>query len=107
MSALFVECLWNKKSSFPFFYLGIPLLKGILSSAHLLPIADKIHPQLDSWQGKTLSFVGRICLLESVITSMFIHSFMIYKWPSSLISSLNKSTRNFFLVWFDFEEKAY
>ena len=38
---------------------------------------------------------GRLSLIKSMIESSFIHSFMIYKWPSSLIKELNISIRNF------------
>ena len=38
---------------------------------------------------------GRGCLINSVITSMFIHSFMIYKWPKNLLADLNSKIRNF------------
>lgn len=40
---------------------------------------------------------GRICLVNSVITSSLIHSFMVYKWPLRLIKYMEKAIRNF--VW--------
>ena len=38
---------------------------------------------------------GHLALMKSVVYGFFLHSFMIYKWPSSLFKSLEKSIRNF------------
>ncbi|KAI9154408.1 hypothetical protein LWI28_025962 [Acer negundo] len=51
---------------------------------------------LQSLVGKSLSLAGRATLIRSVITGSFVHSFMIYKWPSSLLSLINCKLRNFF-----------
>lgn len=40
---------------------------------------------------------GRVCLVNSVITSSFIYTFMIYRWPISLIRYMEKRIRNF--IW--------
>lgn len=62
-----------KKSSFPFVYLDIPLIKGKSTTAHLPPIEDKIRAPLDSWQGKTISLAGRSHLsVNSMILCSFI-----------------------------------
>lgn len=64
-------------SGFPLSYLEVPLFHGYPSIKHLLPLADKILYHFFSWQGKTHSLVGRVCLVNSIISSMFIHSFAI------------------------------
>ncbi|KAI9198283.1 hypothetical protein LWI28_012969 [Acer negundo] len=79
----------------PFSYLGVPLFRGKPRKAVLQPIADKILCKFAKWKGKSLSLVGRVTLIKSVITSSFVHSFMIYKWPSSLLSLINRKLRNF------------
>ena len=61
----------------------------------LRPIADKILSKFAKWKGKSLFLAGCATLIRSVITSTFVHSFMIYKWPSSLLSLINRKLRNF------------
>lgn len=65
--------------------LGVPLFKGSPHRIHLQGIADTILSKFDRWQGKHLSIAGHVFLVNLVITISFIHSFMIYKWPISLI----------------------
>ena len=79
----------------PFSYLGVPLFQGKPRKAVLRPIADKILSKFAKWKGKSLSLAGRATLIRSVITGSFVHSFMIYKWPSSLLSLINRKLRNF------------
>lgn len=40
--------------------------------AHLKPLADKILSKSNSWHGKLLSMGGCICLVNYVISCMFI-----------------------------------
>lgn len=80
-----------------FNYLAVPMFKGKPKVNHLKPIADKIVPHFDAWQGRVFSYVGRVCLINYVITSSFVHSFMVYKWPADLLNSMQKSIKNF--IW--------
>ena len=61
----------------------------------LQPITDKIFSKFAKWKGKSLSLAGRATLIRSVITGSFVHSFMIYKWPSSLLSLINRKLGNY------------
>ncbi|KAK3204635.1 hypothetical protein Dsin_018681 [Dipteronia sinensis] len=79
----------------PLFYLGVPLFRGKPRKGVLRHIADKILSKFVKWKGKSLSLAGRATLIRSVITGSFMHSFMIYKWPSSLLSLNNRKLRNF------------
>lgn len=38
---------------------------------------------------------GRLTLINSVISSSLNHSFMVYKWPKSLLKKVNMAMRNF------------
>ena len=57
----------------------------------------KVKRSLASWKGSSLSLAGRICLVNSVITSKLVYSFMSYLCPSSLIKRMNVFIRNF--IW--------
>lgn len=62
--------MWS--GTFLFTYHGIPLFKGCPMIAHLKPLADKILSKSNSWHGKLLSMGGCICLVNYVISCMFI-----------------------------------
>ena len=81
----------------PFTYLGIPLFKGKPKSRHLRPVVDRIHLKLNAWRGKLLTIMGRVQLVNVVISSMLTYSFYVYKWPTSLLSEISKYMRNF--IW--------
>lgn len=75
-----------------FVHLGVPLFK-----VYLQVVADSILSKFDRWRGKHLFMVGRVCLVNSMIASSFIHTFMVYKWPSRLLCFMEKCIHNF--VW--------
>lgn len=58
----------------------------------------KVIGLLNSWDGKSLSYAGQVCLVAYVVTSSFVHSFSVYKWCIRLLTSLNVVIHNF--VWF-------
>lgn len=58
---------------------------------------DKIKAKLACWKGFLLSIMGRVQLVNSVLSNMFVHSFHVYKWPSSLLNQLTVMLRNF--IW--------
>ncbi|XP_019433032.1 PREDICTED: uncharacterized protein LOC109339940, partial [Lupinus angustifolius] len=71
--------------SFPFNYVGVPIFKGRPKRIHLQPIADRILHKLGNWKGKLLSIMDRVELVRSVIQSMLMFSFQIYKWPPQIM----------------------
>lgn len=79
----------------PFTYLGILLFKGKPKVIHLRSIMDRIHLKLSAWKGRLLTIMGRVQLINVVISSMLTYSFHIYKWPASLLQEVAKSMRNF------------
>lgn len=83
--------------SLPFRYLGIPIFKGKPKASYLRPICDKIQSKLGAWKGKLLTIIGRVQLVNSVIGSMLVYSFHVYRWPKSILVHLSKLIRNF--VW--------
>lgn len=78
-----------------FDYLGVPIFRGVCERTHLQSVTDKIKIKLVGWHSKLLSLAGRAELIKSVIHPMLLHSFMLYKWPKSLLKQLNFWIRNF------------
>ncbi|KAK3221824.1 hypothetical protein Dsin_008849 [Dipteronia sinensis] len=81
-----------------FYYLGVPLFRGKPRKSVLMPIADKILSKFDKWKGKSLSLAGKATLIRSAITGSFVHPFMVYKWPISLIQMVTKKIKNFLWI---------
>ncbi|XP_057771151.1 uncharacterized protein LOC130990949 [Salvia miltiorrhiza] len=83
--------------SLPMNYLGVPIFVGRPKASYFMPIFDKIVNKFARWKGRQLSMAGRLCLVQSVIQSSIVHSMMVYKWPKTLLNSLDRKCRNF--VW--------
>ena len=78
-------------------YLGVPLFYGSPRASYFTNIVSNILKQLSSWKVKSLSMVGRICLVQAVATPKLVYSFMTYSWPKSSIKHIVSAFRNF--VW--------
>jgi len=82
---------------FPFNYLGVSIFVDAPKCRFLQPLADKVKLKLASWKGKSLSIIGRIQLVNTVITGFLAYSFNMYKWPISLFNQVEQWCRNF--IW--------
>jgi len=65
--------------SLSFNYLGVPIFFGAPKSRFLQSLVDKVKLKLASWKGKSLSMMGRIQLVNMVITRILSYSFNLYK----------------------------
>jgi len=85
------------KGNIHFDYLRAPIFVGFPKAMFLQPLADKVRSKLSSWKGKSLSMMGSIELVNSVIYGSLSYSFQVYRWPSSLLKLIDKWVRNFIL----------
>ena len=53
-----------------FRYLGVPFSSKNLSISQRQPLIDKIMGKINTWTTKFLSFVGRLQLVNSVLSAM-------------------------------------
>lgn len=53
--------------SFPFRYLGVPLLASRLNVCHFAPLFDRIRALIAGWSQKLLSYAGRLELIRAVV----------------------------------------
>ena len=70
---------------------------GAPKGQFLQPLADKVKLKLGSWKGKSLSMMGWIQLVNTVITGLLAYSFNLYKWPISLLKQVEQWCRYF--IW--------
>jgi len=83
----------------PFIYLGMPI--GGISRRFVLwrEVVDKIKKRLARWKGKYLSFVGKVCLLKYVITTLPLYYMSFFKMPASVQIEIKKIQKDFLLGW--------
>ncbi|XP_019431606.1 PREDICTED: uncharacterized protein LOC109338757 [Lupinus angustifolius] len=70
------DSLGFSASSIPFNYLGVHIFKLKPRKIHIQPIADKIMGNLATWKGHSLSIMGRMELVRSVIQNTSIRNFI-------------------------------
>ncbi|KAM0042665.1 putative RNA-directed DNA polymerase [Helianthus debilis subsp. tardiflorus] len=91
-----------RKGCLPFEYLGIKFGANMNRISQWKPVVDKCKNRLSSWKAKTLSIGGRLILIKSVLASLPIYYFSIYKAPVKVIESLEGIMKRFF--WVGYEE---
>jgi len=75
-----IQCLLSSSHGcLPFNYLGVPIFIGAPKCQFLQPLADKVKLKLASWKGKSLSLMGHIQLVNTVITEFLAYNFNMYK----------------------------
>ena len=60
------------KGKLPFRYLGVPLNSKSLTATDCEKLVDKMTSKIRGWQGKSLSYVARLQLVNSVLMSIII-----------------------------------
>jgi hypothetical protein len=61
------------KGQFPMRYLGIPIHYRRLTLAEWKLVEERLQKHLSTWKGKLLSLVGRLVLINSVLSNMVLH----------------------------------
>jgi len=75
----------------------VPIFVGAPRGCFLQPLADKVKLKLASWKGKSLSMMGRVQLVNTMVTGLLAYSFNLYKWSVSLLKQVEQWCRNF--IW--------
>jgi len=87
------------RDNIPFNYLGVPIFVGSPKARFLQPLADKVRSKLASWKEKSLSMMGRVEFVNSMIYDSLSYNFQVYRWHSSLLKFIDKWVRKF--IWTD------
>ena len=80
----------------PVRYLGVPLVTRRLSERDCIPLVDKITARINHWAVKTLSYVGRFRLIQSVIFSIQNYWSRHFLLPKSVLKKINQLCSSFF-----------
>lgn len=81
--------------SFPFQFLGVPVGANMNRIKNWDVIVEKFNSKMSIWKAKSLSFGGRVTLLQAVLNSLPIYYFSIFKVPAGVLTKLEKIRRKF------------
>lgn len=81
----------------PFNYLGIPIGGNPQRIQFWEPVIKKLQNRLSRWKQKQLSFGGRICLIQSTLSSIPLFFLSIFKFPAGVEKRCTQIIRNF--IW--------
>lgn len=70
-------------------YLGVPLSTKKLNLQNCEPLLQQVKKRLSSWTVKTLSFVGRLLLIKTVIAGVSTFWCSSFILPKSCINKIN------------------
>lgn len=82
-------------SKLPFIYLGLPIGFNLGRIQSLDIVAEKFKPRLAKWKVKFLSFGGRATLIKLVLGSISIYYMLLFKFPASVLKTLEPLRNNF------------
>lgn len=81
--------------SLPFPYLGLPIGENPRNVATWRPIITKVQKKLAMWKHKVLSMAGRVCLVNSVLTSLPLYYLSFFKIPHRVAKEIVSLHRRF------------
>ena len=79
----------------PVRYLGLPLLTKKMTVADYLSLMEKVRTRMCDWNGRFLSYVGRLQLIKSVIMSLTNFSLSAFRLPRQCLSGIEKLCAGF------------
>ncbi|KAK9067117.1 hypothetical protein SSX86_014442 [Deinandra increscens subsp. villosa] len=82
--------------TFPFNYLGIPIGGNMNTAKNWKPVFDKFKSRLSRWKSNSLSIGGRLTLLKSVLSSLPLYFFSLFRAPLNVLEGLERIRRQFF-----------
>jgi mannosylglycoprotein endo-beta-mannosidase len=97
MKQVILQDMGFVKSLFPFHYLGVPFSPYRLLASQYSPLLQKLESAVQCWQGKHLSYAGRVELIKSVLFGMVHFWLSIFPLPDIVIKQIICICRNFYV----------
>lgn len=82
--------------SFPLKYVGLPIGCNMNKQVNWYPVVEKFKNTLSKWKMDSLSFGGRLTLVKTVLGSLALYFFSLFRAPVSVIKTLERIRANFF-----------
>ncbi|GJV80963.1 hypothetical protein Tco_1516833 [Tanacetum coccineum] len=87
----------------PIKYLGVPLISLRLLNKDCKVLVEKVSNRIRDWKNKSLSYVGRLQLCRSVLSSMHVYWVAVLVIPIGIIHDIEQLMRDF--LWYNGELK--
>ncbi|KAJ9564749.1 hypothetical protein OSB04_000715 [Centaurea solstitialis] len=85
-----------REGKIPFNYLGFPIGASMSKMTSWNPLIEKFCCKILTWKSHSLSFGGKITLCKSVLGSLGVFLFSLYKAPTGVLRKLESLRMNFF-----------
>lgn len=82
--------------SFPFMYLGLPIIGNMRKKGNSEVMVNKIKTRLSKWKENRLSMGGQVTLFKAELGSISIYYMSIFKVPEGILKTLESLRSNFF-----------
>jgi hypothetical protein len=79
-----------RQGEFPCKYLGLPLKVGRLSRNDEQVLVEKVAVRLPGWKGKLLNKVGRLTLVNSVLSTLVIYHMSVFQLSKWVVRKIDK-----------------
>ncbi|XP_071718721.1 uncharacterized protein [Rutidosis leptorrhynchoides] len=84
-----------EEGKLPIRYLGVPLVSSRLQYRDCKILVEKVQRRISDWKNKTLSFAGRMQLINSVLALMHIYWASVFLLPDAIMRDIEKLLRGF------------
>ncbi|KAK1408085.1 hypothetical protein QVD17_39718 [Tagetes erecta] len=84
------------EGSLPVKYLGVPLIASRLIYKDCKVLVEKMEGRITNWKNKWLSFAGRLQLIGSVLSALYIYWASVFILPKRVVADLEAKMRRFF-----------
>ncbi|KAL0865946.1 hypothetical protein Bca101_045064 [Brassica carinata] len=74
----------------PVRYLGLPLLTRKMTVADYMPLMEKVRKRMCNWNGRFLSYAGRLQLINSVIMSLTNFWLTAFRMPKKCLGEIER-----------------
>jgi hypothetical protein len=82
--------------TWPIKYLGVPVSGSRLHVVDWLNLNEKIMKRLEGWQCTSLSYGGRLILLNACLSNMPTYAMSMYMLPKTVIKKMDVTRKKFF-----------
>nr|GEW26315.1 protein kinase-like domain, beta-lactamase/transpeptidase-like protein [Tanacetum cinerariifolium] len=86
----FANLMGISPGKMPFTYLGIPIGVNMKIVDSWKIIVEKFKKRLGNWKTNMISFCGRLTLVKSVLGSLALYFFSLFRAPMSVLKNLEK-----------------
>ncbi|GJU17369.1 RNA-directed DNA polymerase, eukaryota, reverse transcriptase zinc-binding domain protein [Tanacetum coccineum] len=84
-----------KIGSLPVSYLGVPLVSKQIGINDCKRLTDKIKERVLNWKNKMLTYVGRLQLIASVLSTIHMYSASVFMLPKIVIKDIDRILKGF------------